>query len=700
MDVEYVNDYALMLKWNGSGSNEKPLAFLAHYDVVPIESGSEDLWRKDPFGGELEGDSIYGRGALDDKNAMITILEAATSLLKEGYQPGRDVYLLFGFDEEIEGHNGAQAIAQVLEDRGISFDFILDEGGAIVDNVFPGIRQPIGVIGVAEKGIANLTLSASDEGGHSSQPKKITAIGRVSRAITYLEEEQLTAKLKGPALTMLKVLRPHMSGLMRYVFSNLWLFKPLVKNILLKSPTTAALIRTSIAPTIFIAGEKENMLPQAATANVNLRVSPYDKLSKLEKQVKSIIDDKQVSVSISGHQASRISSTKSFGYKAIVQAAKNTYPKALFTPYLMLGASDSRHYEKLCPNIYRFSPVHITSEELASIHGNNESISIENLKNGVLFYQELLRLAGGGSLDINSVEPEVGASEQMDEIEAMRISQSIMNRLEEEKEQLGVDSEDTQELDVILEEEPENNEVQPESEPEAVLIESEPVESEPIAAEDFMEEEELPVFPLAETMKLPEFNDLVEEVEEAAEEAETVVEETPIIVEQPVLEAAPEEPVSEAEPVDEVEPVVEIEPVVEVEPVIEAVSPPKKPGKKAAGKKPAKKAAAPEAAAEETPQPKPRKATKKEESLLSEADSSNLLKQVEWLDEMIQEPVPEVVAKVEEPPVEAKLTAQEIREKEEAALQILPDGKATKESMQALMENLKKKQTTKKKKKK
>ena len=391
LDLEFFNDYGLVYKWPGTNPDDKPIGLTSHYDVVPVLSGTEKNWEIAPFSGTVEDGLIWGRGTLDDKIGVIGILEAAEYLLNDGFVPTRDIYFMFGFDEEIGGELGAKAIAEALKQRGIQFDFVLDEGGAIVENMVPGVDQPVGVVGISEKGSATAELSIKGSGGHSSQPKNRTNIGRIASAISKLEERQFEGELRGPGNDLFEFIAPEMSFGMKYVFANKFVFKPIIEQILLKEPATAALIRTTIAPTIFQAGEQYNALPEEASAIINLRLMPGDSLEDVETFIVETIDDKGIKVTVTGSEASRVSSTDGPQFKAIQQAARNVYHDAVIAPYLMFAGSDAKHYDILSDNTYRFLPVQITSEDLNKMHGTNEHISVENYINAIKFYIEIMK---------------------------------------------------------------------------------------------------------------------------------------------------------------------------------------------------------------------------------------------------------------------------------------------------------------------
>lgn len=391
LKLEKINEYALMYMWERKDSSKKPVGLTSHYDVVPVLQGTEDNWEQDPFRGTVTNNKIWGRGSLDDKVGVIGIMQALDYLLGTGYEPARDMYFMFGFDEETGGEEGARAIADTLKKRGIQFDFVLDEGGAIVENMVPGVELPVGVVGVSEKGSATAILSIEGSGGHSSQPKSRTNIGRIASAIAKLEDTQFNEDLKGPGEDLFEYVAPEMTFGMRYIFSNKWIFEPIIEEVLLKQPASAALIRTTIAPTIFQAGEQYNALPEEASAVINLRLMPGDSLEDVRTFIEETIDDEGITIEVTGTEATKVSSVEGIPFKTIQQAARNVYNEAVIAPYLMFAGSDAKHYDSVSDNTYRFLPVQLVSEDLNRMHGTNEHISIENYLNAIKFYVEIIK---------------------------------------------------------------------------------------------------------------------------------------------------------------------------------------------------------------------------------------------------------------------------------------------------------------------
>lgn len=390
LSLEKINEYALVYKWKGTDTQSLPVGLISHYDVVPVPEETIQNWTKAPFNGAISEEVIWGRGTLDDKIGVIGILEAAETLLQKGFQPTRNLYLMFGFDEEIGGESGAKSIVETLKKRDIQFDFILDEGGAIIDGMLPGVDKPVGVVGVSEKGTATVKLTIEGSGGHASQPKNQTYIGRIGKAIAQLEGKQFPARLKQPTTSLLEYAAPEMSGHMKYIVANQNLFRPFLEKLLIKNTTMAALLRTTIAPTVFNSGEKFNVLPESASATINLRLMPGDSLDYVKQFIEETIQDDEIKVTISGGEATKVSDINGWQFQAIQQATKNVYPNVIVAPYLMFAGSDARHYDAISNHTFRFLPAHITSEDLNRMHGTDEQISVENYKNVVYFYSELI----------------------------------------------------------------------------------------------------------------------------------------------------------------------------------------------------------------------------------------------------------------------------------------------------------------------
>ena len=392
---EVIAKYSLLYTWEGSDPKAAPIALLAHQDVVPIAPGSEGDWQAPPFDGVIRDGFVWGRGSWDDKGSLFGILEAAEQLAKQGFKPKQTIYFAFGHDEEVSGLRGAKAIAEVLASRGVKLDFVLDEGLLILDGVLKGLTKPVALIGVAEKGYATLVLKAAATPGHSSLPPRETAIGMLSAAIAKLEQHPMPAQLRGTMLEMFDTLTPEMSPLNRVVLSNLWLFKPLLLQQLAASPTTDASIRTTTAPTIFNAGNKDNVLPANAEATVNFRLLPGDTQESVIAHVKRTIANDRITITPAPGNTDPppVTGTASFAYRALNQTIREVFPDVLVAPGLMVAATDSRNYAAVTDKVFRFFPVRAKAEDLNRFHGTNERLSIDNYADIIRFYRRLIENA-------------------------------------------------------------------------------------------------------------------------------------------------------------------------------------------------------------------------------------------------------------------------------------------------------------------
>ncbi len=398
---EPVNDLSLLYRWTGSDPSLPPLLLLAHLDVVPADPPGAEAWTHPPFAGAISEGYVWGRGAMDMKVAALGALEAIERLLEERFEPRRTVMLAFGHDEEVGGDDGGRAIAGLLRERGIRPAFILDEGMAIVQGAVPGISRPVAFVGVAEKGYVSVELVAQGQGGHSSMPPANTAVGVVASAIESLQTHPFPIHLDGPTLDTLEFLAPEMPFSARLAIANLWLFKPVIAGQLDREPATRALIRTTMAPTMFEGSVKDNILPVRARAVVNLRVHPAERVATAVDRIERTISDPRVTVRILEGAVSEPSPTSPVDVQAFTllhRTIVEVFPDVTVAPTLTLGATDSRHYTQLGGPIYRFLPLRLALEDTVRIHGIDERIAVENYGEVIGFYMNLIRNADSADL--------------------------------------------------------------------------------------------------------------------------------------------------------------------------------------------------------------------------------------------------------------------------------------------------------------
>lgn len=391
---ERVSGYSLLYTWPGSDPDLDPLLLLGHMDVVPVEPGTEDQWAEPPFGGVVRDGVVWGRGALDNKPNVFGALEAVEALLARGFEPRRTVLMAFGHDEELGGPDGAVAMAALLASRGVRPMLVVDEGGGVAEGLFPGIDRPVAAIGIAEKGAVNVELLVESAGGHSSVPPEETAVGILAAAVARVQANPLPGGFDGSMRQLFETVGPHMGLGYRLVATNLWLFSPLVERAMLASPRTAAMVRTTTAPTIFRAGVKSNVLPTSARAVVNFRIHPRDSTETVMEHVRRVVDDPRVTVrpdpTGTHREPSSVSSTESEGYRLLTRTIRQTWPAAVVAPYLIFAGTDARHYRELSDSVYGFQPVLLGTDSLQMAHGIGERLSVENLARAARFYAQLI----------------------------------------------------------------------------------------------------------------------------------------------------------------------------------------------------------------------------------------------------------------------------------------------------------------------
>jgi carboxypeptidase PM20D1 len=387
--------HSLLFRWQGSDEARLPILLAAHLDVVPVEAGTEAAWTHAPFSGDIAEGFVWGRGSLDDKDSLLGILEAAEALLKKGFKPQRTIYFAFGHDEEISGIRGAGAMSALLAQRGIRFDYVLDEGLAVLEGFIPGIGKPMALIGTAEKGYATFDLSAEGPGGHSSIPSKHNPLSTVAAAVDRIARTPMPLRMTAPVRGLLQGIAPAAQGLLRPVLANLWLTQPLVVSQFKTAGSTRAMLQTVVTPTVFNAGTKENVIPQRANAVVNLRILPGDTVASVTAWMTQTVNDPSVTLSLrpGAVDPAPVSATSGAAFDSLAGAAHAVFPDAVVASGLMVGLTDSRHYLPLTRNTYRFVPARLQPADLDRIHGTNERIGVQNYAEIIRFYATLMSIS-------------------------------------------------------------------------------------------------------------------------------------------------------------------------------------------------------------------------------------------------------------------------------------------------------------------
>lgn len=391
LERESVAEHSLLYRWRGK-SAEDPIVLMAHYDVV---DATDERWEHPPFAAELVGEGpdteLWARGALDDKGALVCILEAVEALVARGFAPANDVYLSFGHDEETLG-SGARAIAALLEARGIRPALLVDEGGAVVERIFPGVDAPIAVVGVSEKGITSVELRVTQDGGHASTPPKLAATTRLAHAIRKLDRKPFRAAFSATNLEMIRTVGAHARQPYRWLFTSQALTRGLLLALFTRlSDETRAMVRTTGVVTRLSGSRADNALAETATAIVNVRVAVGSSVADAVAHVRAAIDDPKVEVTaLHPSEPSPVSPTSGPRWDRVRRAIQSAYPQAIVTPYIQLGASDSRHFTGVCEAVYRFSPFEMSAAERGTLHAVNERIRVDTWLRGISFYEKLI----------------------------------------------------------------------------------------------------------------------------------------------------------------------------------------------------------------------------------------------------------------------------------------------------------------------
>lgn len=390
---QVVGDGSLLYEWRGKDKRARPLLLVAHMDVVPVEPETLPDWLHPPFDGEISEGFVWGRGTMDCKGLLISILEAVESLLHEGFKPEKSVFLAFGKDEEVGGLRGASKIAQLLKSRGVKPELVLDEGGALVDTGIPGFKKLIAGVGIAEKGYLTIDLVARARGGHSSMPPRHTAIGILAMAITRLEKRPFPfrmGEIQAAALGKIKREAP--------LYLRAALSSPRLSSLFMRAASRwisplGAMLRTTTAVTIVSGGTKDNVLPQEARATVNIRLLPGETCQGAIERVRRVVKDRRVSVEVSGmaENPSSTSSTDTTGFRILERTIRECFPEAVVVPYLVIGMTDARHYTEISDSVFRFSPIRGSRKDMELAHGSNERLSLENLRELIEFFIRLIR---------------------------------------------------------------------------------------------------------------------------------------------------------------------------------------------------------------------------------------------------------------------------------------------------------------------
>jgi carboxypeptidase PM20D1 len=404
MEPEHAAGFSSLYKWEAPNPSGDPILLCGHLDVVPAEG----TWRVPPFDGVVENGYVCGRGALDCKNTVVCLFAALESLISRGFEPGCDIYLALGHDEELGGAEGAKILSRFLAQRGVRFSLVLDEGGFITSGAFPA-GLPVAELCAAEKRYMDVRLSVNATGGHSSRPPERTAADLLCEAVCRVGFRPRPARLIPLVQDNLKALAPWLDKKPRRYLKSPRLYRKRLLAHLCADERTAALVRSTVAATILNSGGAPNVLPVVAEANLNIRLLPDDDAEGIVSWISALTRDLGVKAeAVYEGTASGISDYKGAAFKAVTEACADVFPGIPAVPGLYCGASDARHYELLSSAVLRFSPFIVTSDELATVHAENERISIGSLGTAVRFYRRVIEkfCAGDAQPRVPEEEPQ------------------------------------------------------------------------------------------------------------------------------------------------------------------------------------------------------------------------------------------------------------------------------------------------------
>lgn len=382
---------ALVLRLNGKKRNYKPFMLMSHHDVVPA---AEEGWKYEPFSGHIdERGCIWGRGTVDTKGSLFCELQALEEMIKEGYEPECDIYIMSSCTEEWSGES-APSVVKWMEENHIHLDTLVDEGGMILNKPMAGVTGKYCMVGVYEKGYGDLRFVAKGMGGHSSAPGKNTPIPRLCAFVNYVEKHNIfKPHMNKTVKQMFSRLAPNMNFPMKLIFSNLWLFSPVLKRVMGSiNAAGAAMMQTTCAFTTMEGAKALNILPTKAYITANMRFMNEQPNGESIEKMKKIAEKFKIETElIYDFPPCKPVDYKSGAFKMLEETAAKIYPGYGVVPYVMTGNTDAKYFDNICDNVLRFAPLEIDEQQYKSMHSKDENISMYTLVTGVDFYKELLK---------------------------------------------------------------------------------------------------------------------------------------------------------------------------------------------------------------------------------------------------------------------------------------------------------------------
>jgi carboxypeptidase PM20D1 len=388
LELIRVDTHGLLFRWAGR-SADRPVVLMAHLDVVPVDD--PDRWQHPPFGGELHDGAVWGRGTLDDKGALVAVCAAVEDLLAVDHVPAQDVWLSFGCNEEVDGAAARLAVA-VLRSRGVRPWLVVDEGGAVAGEAFPGVGVPVGVVGVTEKGVTSVELVVEGRGGHASTPARHGPTARLARAITRLDRHPMAARVPDPTVELFRRLAPHAPLPLRPLMAGADRVRPLLARALVAAGAEpAAMARTTFAVTTLSGSPALNVIAASARAGVNIRVMVGDSVASALAHLRRVVDDDEVRVEVVERgEPSPVSAYDGEAFALLEDTIREVFPDAVPAPYVMMAATDSRFFTAISEHVFRFAPFRMSKDQRAAIHSHDEHLGTDALVDGVRWYRRLI----------------------------------------------------------------------------------------------------------------------------------------------------------------------------------------------------------------------------------------------------------------------------------------------------------------------
>ncbi|MCL2634880.1 MAG: M20/M25/M40 family metallo-hydrolase [Oscillospiraceae bacterium] len=389
-------DGALLFRWAGKKGDANPILLMSHQDVVEA-SGK---WKHEAFSGEIADGRVWGRGTIDTKGALCAILESIEGLIAENFTPYCDIYVASSNNEEVTG-DGAIKTVEYLHKHGIRLDLVMDEGGSVMSEYDSKQGRMVAhnaMIGIFEKGRANIKFIATSSGGHASVPFNNNPFAQLGEMVHIIEKHNpFKKRITKPVRVQYKIMAPYMTHFRhRLLFGNLWLFAPIAAHYMhKKGGSLGAVVKTTCVFTMAEGSKGANVIPERASMTANIRFMlheplprSYAKLGKIAKRLGLRME------MITGFDVPPVADMKCYAYKYVNRCIEEVFGDIPRVPYIMLAGTDARHYTKICDCVLRFVPLMMTSEQINSAHAVNENIYIESLARGVVFYREFIRNYG------------------------------------------------------------------------------------------------------------------------------------------------------------------------------------------------------------------------------------------------------------------------------------------------------------------